>query len=172
MKKILTTSAQQTKAIARKLSAELQAGDILCLTGDLGSGKTTFVQGLAEGLNVNPLEVNSPTFVLMNIYEGRPQGSPKQSEGRPQGSPKQSEGRLPVYHFDLYRLADAKEISKIGYEEFFYGKGITVIEWADKLGDLTPETYLGISFQMQTLEKRALQFAAHGKRYRDIVARL
>ena len=139
----LSKSAAETKKAAGKLSLHLQPGDVICLQGDLGSGKTTFVKGLTKGLKIDPALVSSPTFVLMNIYAGR----------------------LEVYHFDLYRLDDPRQISQIGMEEFLSGRGVSVIEWAEKLGPFTPSEYLGIEFTHKSEEQRAMHFKARGERY-------
>src|SRR3990167_3061167 len=106
---VLSKSTDQTLELGEKLARHLRKGDILCLGGELGSGKTIFIKGIAQGLKISPAKVHSPTFVLMNAYEGK----------------------LPLYHFDLYRLEGVREISTIGYEEFLYGDGVSVIEWAD-----------------------------------------
>src|SRR4051812_25596177 len=106
MKKI-TKSPEQTIQMASDFSKNLKSGDILLLQGDLGAGKTTFVKGLAKGLKAKVNEVVSPTFVLMNIYEGK----------------------LPIYHFDLYRLEKPEELASLSMDEYLDGDGIAVIEW-------------------------------------------
>ncbi len=108
-----------TMALGRSIGAELLPGDVVALTGDLGAGKTCFTQGIAEGLGV-PEEscVRSPSFVILNVYPG---------------------GRLPLYHFDLYRVEDPAEMEELGYREILFGEGVTVIEWAEKIRDLLPE---------------------------------
>ncbi|HLD70103.1 MAG TPA: tRNA (adenosine(37)-N6)-threonylcarbamoyltransferase complex ATPase subunit type 1 TsaE [Candidatus Omnitrophota bacterium] len=121
---ILSNHSNETLKLGKKISSGLKAGDIVCLFGDLGSGKTTFVKGLAQGLGIEADVVNSPTFVLLNVHEGK----------------------LPLYHFDLYRLEDVKEILALGYEEYFYGEGITVVEWAERLKNLMPRQYLQVKF--------------------------
>lgn len=119
----LSHSPEETRAFAQKLAKDLKPGTIMCLFGDLGAGKTTFVQGLAQGLKVKKSQtVQSPTFVVMNIYHGQ----------------------VPIYHFDLYRLKDAHQIALLGYEEFLYGDGIAVIEWPENLGRLTPEQFWAV----------------------------
>lgn len=147
---LITTTPEETMALGVRLAAFLSAGDIVCLFGDLGSGKTTLIKGLAQGLGVNPDEVNSPTYVLMQMYEG---------------------ARLPLFHFDLYRLEEAHHIHGIGYEEFFYGQGISVVEWAERLGDLMPEGYLSIELRHQD-HQRALTLKAVGDRYERVVKSL
>ena len=109
-------SAKETYAIGRKLGKEAQKGDILALNGELGVGKTIFAKGVADGLGIEE-HVASPTFTILQIY----------------GS-----GRLPFYHFDVYRITDIAEMDEIGYEEYFYGDGVTLIEWSDIVQDLLP----------------------------------
>ena len=131
--KIITKSAAETKKFAAGMAKKLKKGDILCLQGGLGSGKTTFIQGIAKGFGVKEIPT-SPTFVLMNIYKGR----------------------LPLYHFDIYRAESAEEIVNIGYEEFFYGNGVAVVEWAERLKELMPDKYTEIKFKMLVRNKREI----------------
>ena len=132
----LSHSPEETQAVAEKLAKSLKPGVIVCLFGELGAGKTTFVQGLAKGLKIKKSEtVQSPTFVIMNIYYGK----------------------VPIYHFDLYRLKDARQISLIGYEEFLYGDGVAVIEWPENLGSLMPEKYLAVHLQHKGENSRLIQ---------------
>ena len=144
MTKIKTQNQKETVALGTKLAKELKAGDIICLFGDLGSGKTTLVKGLGKGLKVSPSKVISPTFVLMNIYEGT----------------------FPIFHFDLYRLEKMQEIGMIGYDEFLYGDGIAVVEWAERLGTLLPKEYIEIKLTHEGQDKRLIEVTAHGARYR------
>ncbi len=111
-----SNSAKDTKNIARAMAKRLEPGDVLCIYGDLGAGKTAFTQGLAAGLGVEGI-VSSPTFTIVNCYEGR----------------------LPLYHFDTYRIADCDEMDDIGYEEYVYGDGVTVIEWPEMIREILPE---------------------------------
>lgn len=145
-----THQLEDTISLGRKLGTILEKGDIICLSGDLGSGKTTLTKGIADGLNIPPETVNSPTFVVMNRYVGR----------------------LPLYHFDLYRLDDPREIVNIGYEEFLYGNGVTVIEWAEKLGGLFPKEYLKIRLIFQNQNTRRIEISAQGKRAKDLIQQL
>lgn len=147
---VLSTSTEQTLRLGEKLARHLRKGDILCLQGELGSGKTTLIKGIAKGLKIAPAKVNSPTFVLMNAHEGK----------------------LPFYHFDLYRLEEIHEISSIGYEEFLYGNGIAVIEWAERLGALTPKEYLRVELKHQGENERLIQLSAVGKCYCSIIQKL
>ena len=105
-------------------------GSVLTLVGDLGVGKTVFTQGLAEGLGILDA-VNSPTFTIVQIYE---------------------EGRIPLYHFDVYRIGDISEMDEIGYEDYFYGDGVCLIEWANLIEELLPEQYVEIRIE-KNLEK-------------------
>jgi tRNA threonylcarbamoyladenosine biosynthesis protein TsaE len=103
--------------VGRQLAANLGPGDVVLLEGSLGAGKTVFARGLAEGLGVDPEEVRSPTFTLVNIYRGR----------------------MPVYHIDLYRIAKPADLSEIGLEEFLGTDGVALVEWPDRLGRFLPE---------------------------------
>ncbi len=105
----------ETKLAGRLITKYTEAGSVIALIGNLGAGKTVFTKGVAEGLELE--EPNSPTFVIMKAYEGR----------------------IPLYHFDVYRLSEQSEFEEIGYEEFIYGDGISVIEWADKILDVLPD---------------------------------
>ncbi len=121
---------EDTFAIGKKIGEKARAGQILCLDGDLGTGKTVFTQGVAAGLGVEEA-VNSPTFTILQIYE---------------------EGRIPLYHFDVYRIADLEEMEEIGYEEYFYGEGICLIEWASLIGEQIPSSAIWITLEKE-LEK-------------------
>ena len=121
-----TTSPEATFELARKFAAKLKPKDLLLLTGELGAGKTRFVQGLAAGLGVPAVTyVRSPSFILMNIYDG---------------------GRLPLYHFDFYRLHDVGELADLGLEEIVDGDGVTVVEWADRFPSALPGKATRIEF--------------------------
>ncbi|NMA82997.1 MAG: tRNA (adenosine(37)-N6)-threonylcarbamoyltransferase complex ATPase subunit type 1 TsaE [Epulopiscium sp.] len=110
-----TYAPEETKKIGQTIGKNAKAGDIYCLIGDLGVGKTIFSKGLAEGLGITEA-ITSPTFTIVNEYIGR----------------------LPFYHFDVYRLADSTELEEIGYEEYFFGNGVCLIEWANLIDDLIP----------------------------------
>jgi tRNA threonylcarbamoyladenosine biosynthesis protein TsaE len=119
-------------------------GDIIAMTGDLGSGKTHFAMGVARGLGVAPsIPVTSPTFTLLNCYSGR----------------------LPLYHFDLYRLAGAADLHDLGFEEYFYGEGVCLIEWAERLGNSIPEERLEVSFVYVDEFSRIISFTPNSSRY-------
>src|SRR3989344_4772163 len=143
---VLSKSTDQTLELGEKLAKHLRKGDIVCLEGDLGSGKTTLIKGIAKGLKIASEKVNSPTFVLMNAYHGR----------------------LPLYHFDLYRLETTGEIGVIGYEEFLYGDGVAVVEWAERLGDLTPKEHLRIDLTHKEENVRKIKITAAGDHYCQI----
>ncbi len=116
---IETWSPQETFAVGKTIAEEAKPGEVYTLIGDLGVGKTVFTQGVAAGLGITE-PVNSPTFTILQIYE---------------------EGRLPFYHFDVYRIGDVEEMEEIGYEDCFYGAGITIIEWANLISEILPESY-------------------------------
>ena len=130
---MLTNSASETMLIAEKLAKGLKPGDIIALSGDLGSGKTTFTKGIGKGLGVkDSRRINSPTFVLIKEYSGK----------------------IPLYHLDLYRLDALKEIENLAVEEYIYGTGVTVIEWAEKIKCLLPEKHILVKFKVKGDTKR------------------
>lgn len=137
----------QTITFAEKLSRYLAKGDVLALTGDLGSGKTTFIRGVARGLGFRGT-VNSPTFVILKVYGNK----------------------IPVYHFDLYRLRSMKDLEDIGYEDFISDSGVCVIEWAERAGKLLPSSYLAVKMAMRAQKTRSIRLVAHGLRYERLVA--
>ncbi len=132
MKKIVldTWNTKETFNLGKKLGKLALKGEIYCLEGDLGTGKTVFTQGFAIGLGiVEP--VNSPTFTILQVYE---------------------EGRLPLYHFDVYRIGDPEEMYEIGYEDYFFGEGVCLIEWPSLIEELLPEDVCHIQIE-KNLEK-------------------
>ncbi len=134
---VVTSSPDETKALGEKLAKNLKCGDILALEGELGSGKTQFVKGLAKGLGVSQDSyVRSPSFILLNEYAGR----------------------LPLYHFDFYRLTTPFDLDTIGMEEYFDGDGITVIEWADKFPAAIPKRAVHIKFEVLDENHRIIKF--------------
>ncbi len=112
---------QETQVLAMKLAAMAKPGDVICLSGDLGAGKTTFTQYFAAALGIDEL-VTSPTFTIIQEYQGR----------------------IPLYHFDVYRIRTPYEMEDIGYEDYFYGKGVCMIEWPTLIEPLLPENHLWI----------------------------
>lgn len=120
-----SNSPQETGEIARRIALNSKQGDIYCLVGDLGVGKTVFTKGFAKGLNINE-HITSPTFTIVNEY---------------------TSGRMPLYHFDVYRIDDIEEMDEIGYEEYFYGEGITFVEWANIITDIIPSEATWITIE-------------------------
>lgn len=123
-----THSAEETFELGRNIGMKAQPGTIICLDGDLGTGKTVFTKGVAAGIGVTE-PVVSPTFTVVQIYE---------------------EGRMPLYHFDVYRIDDPDEMEEIGYRDCFYGDGITIIEWSDLIAELIPEDAVRIVITKNT----------------------
>ena len=131
MKKMWETHGQQeTFEIGKQLGLEAKPGEVYCLDGDLGVGKTVFTQGFASGLGITE-PVNSPTFTIVQVYDG---------------------GRLPFYHFDVYRIGDVEEMDEIGYEDCFYGEGVCLIEWSTLIQEILPEDAIHITIE-KDLEK-------------------
>ena len=120
--KIEVFSEKETKDIAYNIAKNAKKGDIYCLSGDLGVGKTQFSKGFSKGLLINE-EITSPTFTIVNEYDT---------------------GRLPFYHFDVYRINDVEELYDIGYEEYFFGNGVCLIEWAELIKDIIPKNAIWI----------------------------
>ena len=122
-KYIETHSAQETWEAGRSLGQTAASGQVIALVGDLGTGKTVFSQGFAAGLQIDD-QVNSPTFTILQVYDS---------------------GRLPLYHFDVYRIGDIEEMLEIGWDEYVYGDGVCLVEWADLIEELIPEEAMWIS---------------------------
>ncbi len=120
-----TNDPKDTFALGKRMGEQADAGDIYCLDGDLGTGKTVFTQGFASGLGITE-PVSSPTFTIVCEYE---------------------EGRLPFYHFDVYRIEEPEEMDEIGYEEYFFGQGITMIEWASLIQEVIPQEAVWIHIE-------------------------
>ena len=125
-----TFSAEETLELGKKIGSQAKPGEIYTLNGDLGVGKTVFAQGLAQGLGITE-PISSPTFTIVQIYE---------------------KGRMPLYHFDVYRIGDVEELEEIGYEDCFYGKGVCLIEWAELIGEIIPEEAIPVRIE-KNLEK-------------------
>jgi tRNA threonylcarbamoyladenosine biosynthesis protein TsaE len=138
---LISDSEEETIACAQRFARQLKAGDIVFLQGDLGTGKTTFVKGMALAFKVASKKVHSPTFVLMNYYKGK----------------------LPIYHFDLYRLENPKAMDTLDFDEYFYGGGISVIEWAERLGEHKPEQYYLVEFQHKGEHTRTICISCPSK---------
>jgi tRNA threonylcarbamoyladenosine biosynthesis protein TsaE len=127
---IESNSPEETLALGRELGRAAQPGEVYTLVGDLGVGKTVLTQGIAEGLDITE-PISSPTFTIVQVYE---------------------EGRMPFYHFDVYRIGDIAEMDEIGYEDYFYGEGLTMIEWANLIEEILPQTRKEITME-KDLEK-------------------
>ena len=147
---IETNSPQETKELGKKLAERAKPGDVFTLVGDLGVGKTVFTQGIAEGLGIDE-PVNSPTFTIVQEYES---------------------GRIPFYHFDVYRIGDPEEMDEIGFDDYIYGQGVCLIEWAGRVAGLLPEHIQviridkdlekGFDYRKITIEREARPDAAFG----------
>lgn len=124
---IESKSEKETYDLGVRLGQEARAGQVYTLIGDLGVGKTVFTKGLAAGLGITE-PVSSPTFTIVQVYE---------------------EGRLPLYHFDVYRIGDVEEMDEIGYEDYVYGEGVCLIEWANLIEEILPETYTEILIEKE-----------------------
>ena len=163
---IISHSTAQTQRLAARLGELLYGGELILLGGDLGTGKTTFTQGLAIGLHIDAV-VSSPTFTLLKEYPGQPL-PPEETQP---GMPRQGMRAGPsLYHFDLYRLDDAEEIFDLGFEDYFYGSGACVVEWADRIDDeFWPAEKLHIRMRILNETKRGLLFIASGARYCELL---
>lgn len=148
---IETSSPDETGLIGEKLGFLLRAGDTICLYGGLGAGKTCFAQGIARGLDIEDT-VTSPTFTLINEHYGR----------------------LPLFHMDVYRLNSIMEMDDLGYEEYFYNGGVTLIEWAEKIDELLPDERLDVRINRCPAGEdiRQIAFSPRGERYRLLVKEL
>ncbi|MDO4452293.1 MAG: tRNA (adenosine(37)-N6)-threonylcarbamoyltransferase complex ATPase subunit type 1 TsaE [Lachnospiraceae bacterium] len=127
---IETNNAKETFELGVRIGKEAKAGDVYTLIGDLGVGKTVFTQGLAKGLEIDE-PISSPTFTIVQVYE---------------------EGRLPFYHFDVYRIGDVEEMDEIGYEDYIYGQGVSLIEWSNLIEEILPKRRREITIE-KDLEK-------------------
>lgn len=159
---VISQRSTQTQRLGTALGALLQGGDLILLDGQLGAGKTTFTQGLAKGMHISEV-VNSPTFTLLKEYMGSSLASQKQAATPPVAT------KLALYHFDLYRLDDPDEIVDLGFEEYFYGSGVCVVEWAGNADTLWPEDRLYVHLSSVDEKKRRLLFVASGSRYCELL---
>lgn len=151
MFKIKTNDAEQTEKIGAQLAPILEPNDVLLLDGDLGAGKTTFTKGLAKGLGIKRY-VKSPTFTIIHEYH---------------------EGRMPLYHMDVYRLEDGGG-DDLGWDEYFFGGGVSVIEWSQYIRDYLPDDYLKLKIARNDDDddQRILTFEPQGQHYEELVAKL
>ncbi|WP_416198600.1 MAG: tRNA (adenosine(37)-N6)-threonylcarbamoyltransferase complex ATPase subunit type 1 TsaE [Sporanaerobacter sp.] len=147
---IILKNTKDTEQFGYKLGKILKGGEIICLIGDLGAGKTTMTKSIAKGLDVEEY-VTSPTFTLINEYKGR----------------------VPLYHFDVYRLEEVESIYDLGFEEYFYSNGVSIIEWADKIKNVLPEDVLTIEIKRGSNdEERVLNIYGSGERNKSIIEEL
>lgn len=134
--KYLMTNPEKTFELGYKLGKKLTSGNVVALIGELGSGKTLFTKGIAKALGIKEYNyVNSPSFVIVKEYKSK---------------------KIPLYHFDLYRLQSIHDLETVGYEEYFYSKGISVVEWANKAPDALPEKYITVKFKHLGKNKREI----------------
>lgn len=140
MSEFITHSAAETRALGARLAAQLCPGDTLLLVGDLGAGKSEFTRGLARGLGITGY-VPSPSFTILQVYQ---------------------DGRLPLYHFDWYRLQDAEELYELSMDEYLYDRGVAVVEWPDRVPEAIPETHLRIMFETLGEQDRRLTLKPEG----------
>ena len=147
---ILLKGLEKTEEFGIKLGKLLNPGDIVCLNGDLGAGKTTLTKSIGLGLGVDDY-ITSPTFALINEYEGR----------------------VPVYHFDVYRLENVEELYDLGFDEYFYGRGVSIIEWAYKIEKLIPKERIVLDIKKGIdIDERRINITVYGNRYKDILKEL
>ena len=146
---IITKSPEETKNLGKKVSKLTKPGDLLAFYGELGVGKTCFIQGISQGLKVKDY-VTSPSFTIINEYQGK----------------------IPIYHFDLFRLDNAEEILELGYKEYFYGEGLTVIEWAEKIEQLLTKEHLKIEIKFKDRYQRTISFIPQGDRFNKFLEEL
>lgn len=150
MHMVSTYSEYETEKIGKQFAQYLWAGSIILLSGDLGVGKTAFARGLARGLGIEE-PITSPTYTLIHEYTGR----------------------LPLYHFDVYRLNNVEEMGDIGYEEYFYGDGVTVIEWPQRICEILPEAYLTVEILKAEQDNvRNILFQSKGFKYAALLKEL
>lgn len=121
----ITKSPEETREFGRQMAEAAKPGDVIALIGDLGVGKTVFTKGIAEGLEITE-PVSSPTFTILQEYES---------------------GRMPLYHFDVYRIGDPEEMDEVGFDDFVYGQGLCLIEWAELIQEIMPEHYTQITIE-------------------------
>jgi len=139
----------ELEAFAKRLGQLVHGGDVICMTGDLGAGKTTFTQAFAKGLDVEDY-VTSPTFTLIHEYDGR----------------------VPLYHFDVYRINHVSEMEDLGYEEYFYGNGVCVIEWASLIEEVLPKDRLWIEIKVTGIESRQICVDSTNDYYEKMIKEL
>lgn len=145
--KIKLDSLENTKTFGIELGKTLKKGDVVCLNGELGAGKTTLTKFIGLGLGVDEY-ITSPTFALINEYKGR----------------------VPVYHFDVYRLENIEEIDDLGFDEYFYGEGVCIIEWAERIEEFLPKEKIILDIEKgNDIDKRVISLTGTGNRYKEVL---
>jgi len=137
---IITSSEKETLIFAKKISKLIKPGDVISVSGELGTGKTCFVKGLAKGMGISQI-VTSPSFVILKIYHNK----------------------IPLYHFDVYRLDKSYQLEDIGFNQFQYGDGVTVVEWGTKMNELLDFDHLQVNFYYYENKKRKIKIIPHGE---------
>jgi tRNA threonylcarbamoyladenosine biosynthesis protein TsaE len=162
--KITSHTPRQTEQIGSLVGSMLDKGDVVALSGELGTGKTTLVRGIARGIGLEEGQVASPSFTLVNEYAGG---------GLPKGAPSAlAKGPLSLFHIDLYRLADEQDLIGIDYEEYLKGDGVVIIEWADRIPQAVPGEALWIMLRYLNSERREILLRAEGDRYKMMIEEL
>ena len=147
---IILNGLEETNRFGIKLGKLVGPGDVVCLNGELGAGKTTLTKSIGLGLGVDDY-ITSPTFALINEYDGK----------------------YPVYHFDVYRLENTEELYDLGFDEYFYGRGVSIIEWADRIGSFLPEERIVLDIEnTDDIDVRKINITIFGDRYKEIVEEL
>ncbi len=147
--KLITRTPEETRELGRHVGTLAQPGDVYLLSGNLGAGKTCFTQGVARGLGIEEY-VMSPSFVILREHQGR----------------------LPLYHIDLYRLESVDEAAELGLDDYLYGKGVCVVEWAERARNVLPSDNLMVHIDYAGDDERCFRIEANGHRYRDIISKL
>ena len=141
----VTNNATETEDLGMKIAKALKGGEVLAMTGDLGAGKTTMTKALARGLGIEE-HVTSPTFTIVNEYEGR----------------------LKLFHFDVYRIADIEEMYDLGFEEYIYGDGVSIIEWSNLIKEILPEDTINIEILASDVDERTIRISGRGKKFENL----
>lgn len=137
LNQITTYSERETLQFGKELAKRIDKGDVLCISGDMGAGKTHLIKGIAEGFGIDPTKVNSPTFTLVNEYNGH----------------------IKLFHFDLFRVKNEKELLEIGLEEYLYGDGVCLIEWPEKMETLIPENAVNVKISKLGSQTRMIEIS-------------
>lgn len=150
MKAMITNSPQETYELGIKIGKILKTGMVVCLSGEMGAGKTAITQGIVKGVGIDTY-VTSPTYTIINEYDGP----------------------IPIYHFDVFRIEELDELDEIGFDEYLYGEGIVIIEWASLIKEALPEEYLWIHLGKGTeFDDRVLTFTPKGESYQTLLKEL